>query len=306
MKKVLLYVSVLFFVMITGCNNSEKSKERHSDSTNVLDKKDTIRLTATDPGAKNGIATIDNKTTIYKSLENTTIKVAYVYNDFIEAIDSWNTQSGTVVTDIYMVYAAYTMNDMNWYVSNHKHVTEKIFKDSILNQPCLLMGYPDPQSAGKLLYKEFGTICPPPTSCETFAVIPNKKKFFSSKDKMIYPGFSPEDMISNYFHTYDTDNERPLTSTVKFNIDSIKNLYKNAGAKKNDNIYFFMGAYDNGDAQRYVKTHPGFDISIGSIQDKTCLLFALFDPTSPNEDKYNYFDFGTICPPENSCKSTFK
>ena len=129
---------------------------------------------------------------------------------------------------------------------------------------------------------------------------------FFTKKGFTYPGFDPDGMIDNYVKQYYEDADHPLTSTVKFNIDSIRNIYKAAGVKKNESIYFFMGAYDNNDALRYVKSHPGFNISPGDIKDKTCLLFALYDPTSIANDKFDYFDFGTICPPEISCKSTFK
>ena len=299
MKRLLLYSVCLLMVAATGCNNDDKDsgKEKISDTT---------KLTAfTDPVASNGQKTIDQKTIASPQLENTTKKVAYIYDDFMQAITSWNTATGKTATEIYMLYAAYTLKDMTHYLDLHRGVTEQIFKDSILGQPCLLMGYPDPANPGKLFYAEFGTICPPPTSCETFALIKNRMQFFDKKE-FVYPGFDPDEMIDVYNKSYNTEASRPLTSMVRFNIDSIRNLYKAAGTRKNESIYFFMGAYDNQDAQRYVKSHPGFNIAIGEIQDKTCLLFALFDPMSTGSDKYNYFDFGTICPPENSCKSTFK
>ena len=291
MKKILFFALWLLIISTTACNNNDKGKETKSD---------TVRVKAfTDPGAINAKATIDN-ISFYKRLDNTTKKVSYNYIDFMEAIKSWDSATGSTAKEIYLVYGAYTIKDSTWYMTSHRAISKKMYLDSVLNQPCLMMGYADPNNAGKFFYKEFGTICPPPTSCETVALIPNRKEFFATTN---YTGFDAAAAIDNFNSLYNTDASQPLTEMVKFNIDSIRNLVTAAGTAINSTIYFFMGAYDNNDANRYRDTHPGFNISPTEIQNKTCLLFGLFNTKN---QMYSFYDFGTLCPPQNSCASTFK
>ncbi len=289
MKKIIFSALCVLFIAGTGCNNDDKSKATTSDSSAVKEKGDKGKVKAfTDPSATDGAATIKNLT-LYPGLNNMTQRVKFNYNDFKTFITSMNGIFGSNAQEIYLQFAALTKDDTARYIQSHPGLSEGD-KKTLLNKPYLLIGYDNPQAKGTLIYKDLATICPPPTSCQTRAMVPNKYITTIASP----PSFSPSASIDDFNANYNSGND--MTETVKFNIGIIDSI---ATANKAADIYFWLGAYTNPDAVRYSKSHTG-NISPGDIDGKLCLLFATFDGTN-----YTYFDFGTICPPESSCKTSF-
>lgn len=289
MKKVPFYAFWLLALALSACNNNDKGKENKTDSVKIA--------AFTNPGALDGQTTINHKD-YYSQLDSTTKRVSFVYADFMNAIKTLDSIYGNA-KEIYLFYGAYTPGDVTRYLDNHPTMNRKKDSLKVLNQPCLLFAYQNPNVPDQFTYKDFGTICPPPTSCETHTLIHNPKTFFLPGNLL---GFNPQATIDNYQTLYNTDQtNNPLTDKVHFNIDSIRNLVSATADVNKDTIYFFMGAYDNNDAVRYSKSHTN-NVSSSTIQNKTCLLFAL----QTNASAFKYYDFGCICPPANSCVSTFK
>jgi hypothetical protein len=77
-------------------------------------------------------------------------------------VDSLNSVNRINADHIYFTMAAYTGKDADRYVKTHPGTT----KSEIDNKTCLLFTYKDPKVTG-FTYLDFGTICPPPTSCQT-------------------------------------------------------------------------------------------------------------------------------------------
>jgi len=306
MRKVFFYAICLQLVAATGCNDNTKSEGAGADSTKVAAKQDPglekmkAFFAAPIPGF-NPDSTIQNLSK-YPDLFSKTKTVKFSYNNFNLFIDSLDRKFNVSAKEVHFLYAAYTPAAVNWYLRGHSTLSHG---DSlaILNKPCLVIAYKDP--TGQFIYAlDMGTICPPPNSCETVA---NYPLIFNKTGQV---GFDPGPTIANYDVQYEDGKNpiHPLTQRVKFDIASIRYLVDSmtrAGTPTTD-IYLAMGAYTNADAQRYVSTHPAKPpISASDIQDRTCLLFAFKKNNPKAVSQFIYYDFGTICPPPNSCETAF-
>ena len=93
--------------------------------------------------------------------------VKFDYSGILTCVEALNNKSGSAAKYIYFALGSYTHADAERYVN--KHVSQKpsdhIIIAQIENKPCLLFGYKDPLKAGTFIYQDFGSICPPPTSC---------------------------------------------------------------------------------------------------------------------------------------------
>ena len=303
MKRIILSLLVIQFVWATGCNDAGEKKPASNDSTTV-EKKDSIAVVsnpifATDPAALDPGATMAKLSVQYPELEDKlTKKVKFNYVQFLEEIATLDARYEDPATDIYLAYGAYTYQDAKRYVANHPKLT-KTYIDTIFQRPCLLFAYKDPRPAATTLYyKDFGTLCPPPTSCSSdFTILKTR----AAPPPRLDAGAT----IEFYNDTYNHTNSYTMTETVKFSIAGIKNLVESLDkttGNKTEDIYFTMGAYTKDDAERYVKARPGAGISEKSIEGQQCLFFTYY---SKSEDKYYYMDVGTICPPTESCNSDF-
>ena len=167
------------------------------------------------------------------------------------------------------------------------------------------MTYKDPNLTNdNPTFSDFGSLCPPPNSCESFFTTyrgGKKSKFTTFAD------FDPAATIENY-NTVFMGNSNRLTEAVKFNIAGIIHLKDSLDALYNTsvptpNIYFSFGAYNSDDADRYINVRPKSSyIKKSDIVDKICVLFAY---KKSEKDGFLYFDVGTICPPAESCSTDF-
>ncbi len=89
------------------------------------------------------------------------------------------------------------------------------------------------------------------------------------------------------------------TEKVKFDYTTFKNF---ASIGKANEIYLVYGAYTDDDTKAYHLTHP--NSKYDSIFNKPCLLVAYDTPGSTDLTYAN--DFGSLCPPPNSCYTTFQ
>jgi hypothetical protein len=303
MKNIFCYVLSLGMLILVSCNDDNKGKKDDKDSTDIVGKKDAefdqMRSFFATPLLKFDPDSTRDNLGKYPDLKDKTEYVKFDYEGFLMFIDSLDMVFKTPAKEIYMVYGAYTRVDAERYLLTHRTQPPLQLKD-ILNQPTLLVGYKDPTN-GQMFYKDFATICPPPASCQSFFMYPDKRTFFGNTQA----GFNPDSTINNYRKLYDraVDPVQQLTQYVKFDIAGIKYLVDSLNSVnhiKADHIYFSMGAYTGEDAGRYIKTHPG--TTKNEIDNRTCLLFAYKDPKVTG---FTYLDFGTICPPPASCQTSF-
>lgn len=305
MKNIFICSVCLGILILAGCRSNNKGKKENVDSLNIAGKTDTA-FDQMRSFFKKGFTNFDpdatlNNIDIYPDLKRTTDYVKFDYKAFKFFIDSLDKEFKVTAKVIYLVYGAYTANDVTRYLETHVTVPP-IKKDDINDQPTLLVGYKHP-TKDFLIYNDIATICPPPNSCSTMFIFPEKKQTFIGN---VQSGFDPDLMIKKYNTTYNHPNPlyHPLTESVKFDIEAIKYLVDSLdSANKNgtSEIYFAMGAYTEADAVRYTKTHPGTKTE--EIVDRTCVLFAY---KTPGVEGFKHFDIGTICPPATSCLSGFK
>ena len=306
MKKIFFYALCLQFIAVTGCNDNGKGKDSVSDTTTVTAKEgvNTDQMKAFFAGPLPGFnpdSTIQNLSK-YPDLFTKTKTVRFNYNRVSTFIDSLDQKFGTPATGIYLFYGAYTPAAVSWYLKNHSNLSAG---DSlmILNKPCLVIAYKDPTNNQFIYSTDMGTICPPPNSCESF-------ERYTGSGSANTKGYDPGTTVANYDAQYEEGKNPiyPLTQRVKFDIVAMRYLVDSlnrAGSSTSD-IYFAMGAYTNSDAQRYVQTHPSKPpITAGEIQNRTCLLLAFKNLTPKAVAQFTYYDFGTICPPPNSCETPF-
>lgn len=247
------------------------------------------------PPAIDAAATKKNLS-IYPELQFTTERVAFNYAIFNEFISEMDSNYGVRATDIYLTYGAYTEDDTRRYLENHSNATDPIDFDDIIKKPCLLLSYNIPDT-DQFAYIDFGALCPPPNSCNSKIETGTMTlREFVTRDQS---DFDPEATILNYTELYDNARRLDLTQMVKFNIADVNNLVTRLDAQLRNtttDIYFVMGAYTVADAERYVTVHTQYRKE--EIQTKTCLLFAYYYPNPDTEDKFMYFDFGVLCPPD--------
>lgn len=296
-----MYAVCLGMFVLAGCkfNKDKKENDDHAGKTdttfNQMRNFFTKGFTNFQPDST--LANID----FYPDLKGKTQYVKFDYEAFKIYIDSLDREFKDTAMNIYMVYGAYTTQDARRYISTHI-VKPPLELHEIKDMPTLLVGYKDPKN-GHIIYQDFATICPPPRSCSTLFIFPEKKQSFMGKS---VPGFSSHETIGNYDSIYNhpSPSVPALTKAVTFNIKAIKHLVSSLDSVNNittSEIYFAMGAYTAADADRYIITHPGTKKE--DIIDRTCLLFTY---KIPNVEGFKYFDFGTICQSIGTCESNFK
>lgn len=304
MKNIYFYMVCICLLTMAGCK-CNNDKNEHDESNNTTAKTDTAfnqmrnfftkGFTNFDPDST--LANID----FYPKLKDKTEYVKFDFEAFKIFIDSLNGLFNDTARVIHMVYGAYTGQDAIRYIKTH--VTKPPLDTAeIKNMPTLLVGYKNPKN-DEMIYQDFATICPPPRSCSTLFIFPEKKQSFMGK---ALADLNATETISNYNTIYNQPAPYlpSLTQSVTFNIKAIKHLVDSldrANQITTYEIYFAMGAYTAADADRYIVTHPG--VKKEEVLDRTCLLFAY---KIPNVEGYKYFDFGTICQSAGTCGSEFK
>lgn len=275
MKRIIFSALWLLIITAPSCND---------DKTKGKDKNNIVAVDG--PGARQPQQTIDTLTKVYPVFTDSLREsVKFIYKDFKDSAAKMQTK------EVYLVYGAYTPDDVSRYLSTHPKISKT---DSALyvNRPCLLVGFKDASS--KFSYSDFGTLCPPPGSCETFFMFPEKMKVTH------LTALNPNATISNYFATYDKNPANHLTTTMmKFNIDSITS-YVDSLNKLNKplanatDIYFQFGAFTAQDTSKYFSDKRG--PATAPILGKPYLLFVYKDANKAN---IKYLDFGIVYPPGN-------
>ena len=318
MKKIILYVLCIQFVVLTGCPNPDNKEQPSVDSkekmsTRVGNKlsdeeqqpsvdgtektRAHVRNKLSDEDKKKLVDFLDSNKALdpdatYQKFKDIYVpkvpaklprEIKFYYPSIANKVDKLKN-----VKDIYFAFCAYTNEDVIRYDFNHpKHAT--VDKDKLVNLPLAVLEFKDDITKNIISGPyDYGTL---ESSSDRITI----DEFYNANGSYFNFDKSFEHYKNLFGNISCTECPKKLTESIKFDYKTIKNIMDLI--PNIDNIYFMYGAYTKDDANSYVNRHKETPLKAEEIEKKlTLILVYTYD------GKKHYADIGSICPPPGSCQ----